>query len=287
MGSEEHWALEWSRFFIPHFFAVPAMPIMLPLPLRRLSQNEFGEISYEVMRHVFDIHNEIGRFFDERIYKFELANRLPGVRLEQPLDIAFDSFFKRYYIDVLVGEGAIFEFKAVETLAGRHRAQLLNYLLLCNVSHGKLLNLRTEDVEHEFVNSQIEFGDRVKFEIDMTRWNRMLGPAQLPEILVPFLRDVGAGLEIPLYEELVTHFFGGKERVEVDVGVEVNGKHVGVQRVRQLVPGIALKITAFDGSLDRFEKHARKLLQHLALRAIAWVNVNVKQATFTTLERQV
>jgi GxxExxY protein len=253
--------------------------------MRRLSQDEFGEISYEVMRHVFDIHNEIGRYFDESIYKAELANRLPGVLLEQPLDVVFDSFRKRYIVDVLVGEGAIFEFKAVESLVGRHRAQLLNYLLLCNLSHGKLLNIRPEDIGHEFVNTQWELRDRIRFEIDLARWNDAIGPANLPQILVPFLRDVGTGLDIALYEELVTHFFGGKERVEVDVGVDVNGRRVGVQRVRQLLPGVALKITAFDGSFDRFEKHARKLLRHIDLRAIAWVNVNPKQVTFSTLER--
>ena len=57
------------------------MPITLRFPIRRLSQSEFGEISFEVMRHVFAIHNEIGRFFNEQIYKQELTNRLPGVRL--------------------------------------------------------------------------------------------------------------------------------------------------------------------------------------------------------------
>jgi hypothetical protein len=32
------------------------MPIVLPLPRRRLSQLEFGELAFEVMRHVFAIH---------------------------------------------------------------------------------------------------------------------------------------------------------------------------------------------------------------------------------------
>src|ERR1700719_3854302 len=113
------------------------MPITLSVPMRRLSQLEFGALSFEVMRHVFAIHNEIGRFFDEKIYKRALADRLPGVRLEEPIDISFDSFQRRYFIDVLVGAGGLFEFKAAESLAGRHRAQLLQYLLLCGLAHGK------------------------------------------------------------------------------------------------------------------------------------------------------
>src|SRR5437016_13484833 len=100
------------------------MPISLNVPIRRISQHEFGALAFEVMRHVFAIHNEIGRFFDEKIYKRELARRLPEVRLEVPLDLTFDSFHKRYFLDMLVGDGGIFEFKAVETLSPRHRAQL-------------------------------------------------------------------------------------------------------------------------------------------------------------------
>ena len=45
------------------------MPISLGIPVRRISQDEFSELSFEVMREVFAIHNEIGRFFDEKIYK--------------------------------------------------------------------------------------------------------------------------------------------------------------------------------------------------------------------------
>ena len=47
------------------------MPITTRIPIRRLSQAEFGDIAYEVMLHVFAIHNEIGRFFDEKITGFE------------------------------------------------------------------------------------------------------------------------------------------------------------------------------------------------------------------------
>jgi GxxExxY protein len=262
------------------------MPVSLPMPLRRLSQRDFAEIASEVMRHVFAIHNEIGRFFDEKIYKRELAHRLPGIRLEVPIEIAFDSFRKQYFIDVLAGDGALFEFKAVEALAGRHRAQVLQYLLLCGLAHGKLINLRSEDVEHEFVNSSWELADRIKFGVHVRDWNAALpGVARLQDVLTPMLRDLGTGLEIALYEEVVTHFFGGPDRVEADVAVEIDGHRPGCQCMRLIGLGVALKITGFDGDLKPFEVHARRLLSHMDLRAIAWVNVNMKTVTFTTLER--
>jgi GxxExxY protein len=262
------------------------MPVILPIPIRRLSQSEFGEVAYEVMRHVFAIHNEIGRFFDERIYKSELAHRVAGVRLEFPIHVKFDSFEKPYFIDALVADGAIFEFKAVDALARRHRAQLLQYLLLCEVEHGKLINVRPDGVEHEFVNTHWQQAERIRFRVQIRDWNTALpGVARLQDVLTAILRDIGSGLEIALYEEAVTHFFGGPGQVEVDVAVNINGHHAGHQPVRRIAPGIAFKITGFDGSLEPFELHARRLLRHMDLRAIAWVNVNMRTVTFTTLER--
>jgi GxxExxY protein len=147
------------------------MPVTLPIAVRRLAQSEFGELAFEVMRHVFAIHNEIGRFFDEKIYKQELARRMPDVRLELPIDIMFDSFHKRCFLDVMVGDGGIFEFKAVQALTGCHRAQLLQYLLLSDVAHGKVINVRSHDIEHEFVNTHWRHADRISFNVRRPRWN--------------------------------------------------------------------------------------------------------------------
>ena len=158
------------------------MPITTRIPIRRLSQSEFGDIAYQVMQHVFAIHNEIGRFFDEKIYKLELAQRLPGVRLEEPVEVTFGSFRKTY-------------------------------------------------------------------------------------------------------EEAVVDHFGGPERVQVDVPVCIRGRQVGQQPMRLIAPGVALKITGFDHSLDEFETNARRLLAHVDLGAIAWVNISMKQVTYTTLTR--
>ena len=238
------------------------------------------------MRHVFDIHNEIGRFFDEKIYKRELALRLPGVLLEEPIEVTFGTFRKPYFLDVLVAGGAIFEFKAVTKLVGRHRAQLLNYLLLCDLAHGKLINVRSEGIEQEFVNTQWRRAERLRFEVKTGRWDSAIeGTAALHDNLLAFLRDLGVGLEIGLYEEFVMHLFGGKEQVERDVQVEIGGHRVGEQRIRLIAPGVAFKITGLDRSLADFETHARRLLAHADLRAIAWIDINMKCVTFTTLTK--
>jgi GxxExxY protein len=262
------------------------MPVALNIPIRRLSQAEFGEVAYEVMQHVFAIHNELGRFCDEKIYKRELARRLPNVRLEEPIDVSFGPYRARYFVDVLVGDGAVFEFKAAESLTRRHGAQLLNYLLLCDLAHGKLINVRPESVDHSFVNTQWNRTARTKFEIDASRWNAGLpGAAQLDDFLVGLLRDLGAGLDVALYEDAVSQCFGGAQQVETDVPVALGGCALGTQRMRLIAPRIAFKITTFDSAMASFETHARRLLEHTDLLGIAWANITMNHLTFTTITR--
>jgi GxxExxY protein len=111
---------------------------------RRLSQAEFGELAYEVMGCVFAIRDELGRLFDEKLYKHELAYRYPSVQREVPITVWHRSFAKTYYLDVLVADGGLFEFKMAETLVPKHRAQTLHYLYLADLGHGKLVNLRLD-----------------------------------------------------------------------------------------------------------------------------------------------
>ncbi len=131
------------------------MPIHLDAVTSRLEQAAFGKIAHDVMRCAFDIHNEFGRFFDEKIYKRELARRIPQTVIEVPMQLTFETFSKLYYLDVLVAGSAVFEFKTVEALVERHRSQLLHFLMMAELPHGKLIRMRTEQVQHEFVNTQL------------------------------------------------------------------------------------------------------------------------------------
>ncbi len=168
------------------------------------------------MGYVFEIHNEFGRFFDEKIYKWELNRRCPGVQLEVPIELTFEGFRKLYYLDALAEGGAAFEFKAVESLTDRHRSQLLHYLLMADLSHGKLVNLRTEQVQHEFVNTTLRANDRAEFEIADHGWQE-IGHKPIREWYTAFLREVGACLDISLYEEALTHLLGGEEQTLQEV----------------------------------------------------------------------
>jgi len=97
------------------------MPIHRTIETIRPTQSEFGQIAYDLMRCVFDIHDEFGRFFDETVYKRELAHRMSGIELELPVTVSHKDFSKLYKLDVLAHQRGIFEFKAAESIVSRHR----------------------------------------------------------------------------------------------------------------------------------------------------------------------
>src|SRR5579863_9547668 len=120
------------------------MPVTVHATTRRLSQEEFSEIVYHVMGHVFKVHQEFGRYFYENIYHREIARRCGTLNasVEVPIEVTHGDFSKTYFADLLVGDGALFELKAVDALNDRHRSQLLQYLMLADLPRGKLVNLR-------------------------------------------------------------------------------------------------------------------------------------------------
>ncbi len=262
------------------------MPIIVKTPIRRLTQREFGDIAYEVMGVVYRLQDEFGRFFAERVYKQALLASLPDVQAEVPIDLVWGSFKSIRFLDILVGGGAAFEFKSVGKLTTAHHAQLLNYLMLLDLAHGKLINLRTPRVEEEFVNTSFRHIDRVHFQMDDSRFQTKDPAACLfRDSLLDLLKDWGTGLELALYFEAMTHVFGGATVVEQEVGVIWNGRTIAQQPLRLVSPEVAFHLTAMENTSKEFESQAQRLLEHTQLNAYLWANVSRKKVTFTLLRR--
>jgi GxxExxY protein len=208
-------------------FVVLTMPIQCPITTNRISQEEFRILASEVIQHVFAIHSEFGRFFDELIYKRELVSRMKGVELEVPILVTYDGFVKTYRADVLVNGVGLFEFKAASEIHSVHRGQTLNYLLLLNLAHSKVINIRPQRVQHEFVNCPNQLSELRNPVVVDQRWNiAIAGAANFRDIIMSLITDWGAGLETALYEEAVTHFIGGETNVVLPVKVFGKNGHI-------------------------------------------------------------
>jgi len=260
------------------------MPITRNTETIRPTQSEFGQIAYDVMNCVYEIHNAFGRFFDEAVYKRELAERMSGIELELPVTVSHGSFAKRYKLDVLAHNRGVFEFKAAESIVHRHRGQTINYLLLFDLPHGKIINVPPERVGDEFVNCHLRLDALRDPSVETVGFqSTVAGASFFHHHLISMIQDWGSGLEIGLYEEAMTHFLGGEDQVLLPVPVIGSKGQVYDQRIRLLAPDVAFKITGFPDRLEAFEVHARRLLEHTTLKAIHWANVTHKHVTFTTI----
>lgn len=260
------------------------MPVSVDMELMRMSQEEFGAIAYRVMREVFALHGELGRLFDEQVYQHALASRIGDLRREVRIDVCFRDFRKQYFMDAVVADGAVFEFKAVDALAPCHRNQLLNYLLQCGLKHGKLVNFRTERVQHEFVNTSLSLADRRDFQVDDAEWCPTDGFGRSEKyLIIELLRDWGTGLERPLYEEALIHLLGGKEQLIREVDIVFSENSIAHQTVALSGPGTAIRVTAFEDDDTGFAQHLTRFLSAARLNAIQWINISRRQLTLKTL----
>src|SRR5678815_791965 len=94
------------------------MPISSPTTLLPIEQKEFAQLDYQVMRHAFSSHGDLGRLCDEVIYKNDLARRLENagigpVHIEMPITVSHRTFRKVYLADLVVAEMAVYELKCV------------------------------------------------------------------------------------------------------------------------------------------------------------------------------
>lgn len=259
-------------------------------PLRVLTQDEFHEVDRAVMRIVFDVHNEFGRFLDELLYKREIETRarllgIPTDR-ERRIWVRHGAIEKEYRIDLVFANGAILEAKAVESLAPAHFIQTLNYLLLTGTHHGKLVNLRSERVQWEFVSTQLTHARRHQFSIDDNEWRPINSRSQvLKETLISLTTDWGVFLESRLYRDALTDVLGGKALVVRRIPVFSDDRQLGEQEVHLATDDTAFAVTATTESDSFMRIHLERFLAHTRLNHLQWMNFNYHTIEFVTLSK--
>ncbi len=265
------------------------MPIHMEVPLAPVSDAEFDRVDYQVMGLAYEIHNAQGRLCDERIYQSLLASRceasgLASVIREAPIRVTYESFEKNYYLDLLVNQGIVLELKTVEALTAEHKQQIINYLLMAGLHHGKLINMRPESVEGQRVLTQLTPKKRRQLHCHEHGW-RPIGDhcSWFKQMAVALFQNWGGFLSVSLYQEAIIHFLGGRETAETQVDFIVGSQVVGRQKVKLLDDTTAFEMTAVKDKPHFYEEHLRRLLRHTDLRAIQWVNMINHDITFKTI----
>ncbi len=274
---------------LPHiiFIIAQAMPIDCQLPIRDLSKDEFDDIDRIVMGHAFTCQNELGRLCDELVYENDLANRLRSashdVTTQVPIEVTHRTFQKTYRLD-LVCNHAVYDGKTVAALTGAHDAQILNYAMLLNIRHIKLLNFRNPKVEGRLKYNVITQEKRYRVEFVGSQWKALTEACRhLRSVAEDVVRDLGAFLTANLYEEAIAHFFGGKEQCEVRIDVARAGHKLGTHRVLKHANDLFFLVTTLTRSTQSYRQHLERLLRLTAMRGIQWINLKHHQVEFVTI----
>ncbi|HVF10322.1 MAG TPA: GxxExxY protein [Abditibacteriaceae bacterium] len=105
----------------------------------------FKDLCYQIVGAAFEVHNELGYGFLEKVYENALvvALRERALQAEQqvPITVRFhDSVVGVYVADILVEESIILELKSAECIADIHRAQAINYLKATGLRLAVIIN---------------------------------------------------------------------------------------------------------------------------------------------------
>lgn len=265
------------------------MPIECQVEIKAVNQDEFHRLDKSVMRHAFDIHNSMGRFFDERIYQNELASRCQSSGFESVREVEIrlthGSFSKSYFIDQLINRSVIYELKTVESLVPAHENQLINYLLLTNTRHGKIMNLRAPSVQSRFVSTTMTWQDRMKYRLHFTAWaDDDLAADDLRNRLLEIVGDWGVCLDLNAYREALLHHTIGPESGLLPVAIHSSDRIVGFQKMCLLTPDTAWHLTAVKSNCAAYENHVLRQLGHTHLKRLHWINLNRNGIHFRTLK---
>jgi len=266
------------------------MPVECSVDVVPVGQEQFHSVDKKLMRHVFDIHNTLGRFCDEQVYQEELAQRSRAggfaVHHEVQLRPWHGDFAKSYYLDLLINRGVIYELKAVESLNPSHEKQLIHYLLLAGLHHGKLINLGSGSVQSRFVSTRLRLEDRTEIEWDDKNWSGHDPASQhLRETLAALLADWGAFLDVGLYREALVHFLNGPDAGVREIDIEIHGRVIGTQKMCLLNHGTAWHLSAIRQHHKSYESHLLRLLRHTHLQRLHWINLEQRTATLKTFSK--
>lgn len=130
------------------------------------------EITDIIIKTYYEVYNELGYGFLERVYQNAMLHELQenGLKVEsqKKIDVHYkDLLVGDCFADIIVENVVILELKANEILVYENELQLLNYLRATDIEVGLLLNFGKKA---EF-RRKIFTNDRKNLNIDLTNLN--------------------------------------------------------------------------------------------------------------------
>jgi GxxExxY protein len=106
---------------------------------------KYREITEKILSCFYNVYNELGYGFLEKVYENSLLYELKQNGLKCIKQKPIKAYYKsqvvgEYFADLVVENKIILELKAVESIKKEHEHQLVNYLRSTDMNIGLLLN---------------------------------------------------------------------------------------------------------------------------------------------------
>lgn len=103
------------------------------------------DLTQSILKHFFDVYNELGYGFLERVYQNALYYELKANGFQVEAQKRIKVYYKEievgdYFADIIVNDLVILELKAQDYLIEANEFQLINYLKSTSREVGLLLN---------------------------------------------------------------------------------------------------------------------------------------------------
>lgn len=265
------------------------MPIETKQPITALNQQEFHDLDYTVMAIAFSLHNSLGRFYDEVIYKNSMEQICSEQNLkidkEVELKLTHKGYRKSLFIDLLI-ENSVYELKTTNAIQKAHQTQTLNYLFASNTQHGKIINFNPPSVEHEFVSTSLDLNSRKDIRFTINNWkNRSSHAENLKSTTEDLVKDWGGFFESRIYEEALVYLLGGQDNIIRPVPIQMNGTIVGHQKFNALSNTETFICTSYRQQNNKSKSHLSRLLEHSQFKTLYWINFNHSAVEFSVIEK--
>ena len=118
-----------------------------------MSELLYKEEVFQLIGFCMEIHRELGKGYDEVIYKDALVVDLSRAQIPFAREKHYEITYKGvvlshfYYADFVIWDKILFEGKAVEKLTDAHVKQVLNYLAASKLRLGLLVNFGSDSLE--------------------------------------------------------------------------------------------------------------------------------------------
>lgn len=266
------------------------MGIKFSKSIKYISDKDFHDLDYKVMGLAFQVHKELGKFWNEFVYRNYLIqlckkNGLQTIDFEVPITLTFKNYIKRYYIDIIVNNSIIYELKSTTTISNVHKCQAFNYLLLAGYNHGKIINFGAASVESEFISTLLTPTKRYNYTIYSNKWINIDNDSmQLKDLIISLLNEWGAFLGAQLFYDAIYFFKGGKENVVRPIKIVCNDNVIGTQNFHLLNNKTAFNISALTNDKHFYRENLEKFLFHTPLETLQWINFNHQNIEFETIK---